>query len=225
MRHNNPFAVRVNTHELCEYGCGQRAIYKFKHGEGKACCSRHYNSCPGKRKQFSDTQDHKSNAAKSLKTRTDLGITKSSQIKGGKTRRENGHYERLSVRMREILAVRSWNTNPKWGYYKDTEIMQQSSLEHKFLQELEDEFGLQWVSENVTRGPCFHYYDPTAGKERLYISDFKISNTIFEIKGDYTWNRCGKDKGLEETNMAKLTAVKEANYNAVLVLEGKRIEI
>lgn len=38
-------------------------------------------------------------------------------------------------------------------------------------------------------------------------------------------NKHGEDKGLEETNKAKLDKVKESNYNAILVLEGKRIKI
>ena len=59
----------------------------------------------------------------------------------------------------------------------------------------------------------------------MYISDFKIDNTIFEIKGHYTWNKHGKDTDLEKLNQAKLDSVKENNYNAVLVLEGKKIKI
>lgn len=59
----------------------------------------------------------------------------------------------------------------------------------------------------------------------MYISDFQIENTVFEVKGNYTWNRHGKDNGLEETNKAKLDKVKESSYNVILVLEGKRIKI
>ena len=29
---------------LCDYGCGQEAIYQFKNG--KWCCSKNYQSCP-----------------------------------------------------------------------------------------------------------------------------------------------------------------------------------
>jgi hypothetical protein len=223
MNFNKPFAEEIQTTELCEYGCGQPAKYRFR--KGKVCCSKHFNSCYGKKKAFSESQDHKANAAKSLETRTELGITKSSQIKGAKTRKENGHYEKLAKTMQKHWEERPWNNLPKWGIYKDTDIKYQSRPEYNFLEELEDEHGLDWVRDNVKRGPCFYYNDPTSGKERLYISDFQIENTVFEVKGNYTWNRHGKDNGLEETNKAKLDKVKESSYNVILVLEGKRIKI
>jgi len=99
MNFNKPFAEEIQTTELCEYGCGQPAKYRFR--KGKVCCSKHFNSCYGKKKAFSESQDHKANAAKSLETRTELGITKSSQIKGAKTRKENGHYEKLAKTMQK----------------------------------------------------------------------------------------------------------------------------
>ena len=222
MPYNKPFAEEIITEELCDYGCGQTANYIFR--KGKLCCSNHHNSCPAKRKAFSDL-DHSERTTKSLETRTRLGITKTSQIKAAITRKENGHYDKLADTMRKHWEEHPWNNMPKWGVYKDTEIKYQSKPEYNFLQELEDEHDLTWVRENVKRGPCFYYNDPTSGKERLYISDFQIENTIFEVKGNYTWNKHGKDKGLEETNKAKLVKVKESNYNAILVLEGKRLKI
>ena len=36
--------MEIETTELCSYGCGQIAKYKF--GNGKWCCSKSYNSCP-----------------------------------------------------------------------------------------------------------------------------------------------------------------------------------
>lgn len=221
MNFNKPFAEPINTTELCEYGCGKVAKFQFRNN--KLCCSKHFNSCDGKRKAFSDL-DHTERTTKSLETRTRLGITKTAAKKATKTRKENGHYEKLADTMRKHWEERPWNNMPNWGIYKDTEIKYQSQPEYDFLQELEDEHGLKWVKENVLRGPCFYYNDPTSGKERLYISDFQIKNTIFEVKGNYTWNKYGKDKGLEETNKAKLDSVVKNNYNMILVLEGKRIK-
>ena len=186
------------------------------------CCSKHFNSCPGKRKAFSEL-NHRARTEKSLETRTKLGITKSSQIKGAKTRKANGHYKKLADTMRTHWEKRPWNNMPHWGIFKNTDIKYQSQPEYNFLQELEQEHGLDWVRDNVKRGPCFRYNDPTSRKERLYISDFQVGNTIFEVKGNYTWNKLGKDKSLEKTNKAKLDKVKELNYNVILVLEGKRI--
>ncbi len=42
-------AMRILTTELCDYGCGEIAKYKFKNR--KLCCSEHTSACK-KRKQF-----------------------------------------------------------------------------------------------------------------------------------------------------------------------------
>ena len=67
------------------------------------------------------------------------------------------------------------------------------------------------------------YIDPTDGIERLYISDFIINNTIYEIKSLWTWNKHGKDLVLEEKNKAKLTSGIRQGYNVVLVLNKEEI--
>lgn len=77
--YKKPQVTEIKTEDLCQYGCQSTAKYMFSNG--KLCCSRHQNSCLGKRKQFSDRTDHKETAAKSLATRTKLGITKSSRKK------------------------------------------------------------------------------------------------------------------------------------------------
>jgi hypothetical protein len=76
-------AEPIITDEKCQYGCNQVAIYKF--ANNKLCCSPSYNSCPGKKKQFSENKDHANDARKSPDTRTRLGITKTSQMKVGET--------------------------------------------------------------------------------------------------------------------------------------------
>jgi hypothetical protein len=221
-KHNNPYITKIKSIDQCTYGCGQTAAYQFQNGI--LCCSKHYNSCPAKIKKFSNL-DHRDRTKKSLETRIRLGITKSSQIKGAKTRVRNGHYKKLAKTMREHWKTNPWNNNPKWSTYKNTDIQIQSQYEYNFLQELENEHSFNWLKKNVQRGPCFYYVDPKTKKERLYISDFKIGNTVFEVKGNYTWNNFGKDKDLENLNRTKLDSIKQNNYNAVLVLEGKRIKI
>ena len=223
MHSNKPISKKIYTDKICDYGCGKIANFQFSNK--KFCCSRHYNSCSGKRENFSKTQDHKENAAKSLKIRQNLGITKSSQIQATKTRKKNGHYKKLAKKMRQHWAEHPWNNNPKWSTYKNTDIQIQSFPEYKFLENLECENSIAWVKENVSRGPCFYYNDPIVNKQRMYISDFRIDNTIFEIKGSYTWNKKGKDKNLELINRAKLDSVKKSGYNVVLVLEGKNYKI
>ena len=62
--YKKPKAEKVDTQEKCHYGCNQTANFKF--ANGKLCCSKSYNSCPAKRKAFSEKIDHKDRTAKSL---------------------------------------------------------------------------------------------------------------------------------------------------------------
>ncbi len=221
---STPKSTQIITTELCDYGCGQVARYQFS--GGKKCCSEHYNSCPEKRRKFSEEVDHATYSAKSLETRTKLGITKSSQIKGVATRKANGHYEKLAKTMQQHWQTSPWQNNLECPMlkYKTTELVYQGTYEYEFLEELELEHGLEWLMENISRGPSIYYTDPTDNVSRLYISDFLIGNTIYEIKSSWTWNKNGKDTSLEEKNKAKLTAGVNNNYNVVLVLNHRKIK-
>lgn len=222
MPYNKPFAEEINTTEKCDYGCDQIAKYRFR--KGKLCCSTHQNSCPAKRATFSQTADHTSNAQKSLATRTRLGITKTSQIKGKATRKKNGHYQKLASKMKQHWAEHPWNNNTRCpiSSYKDTPLVYQGTYEFEFLEQLEEENGIDWVIENVSRGPNIWYRDPSDAP-KLYMSDFLIGNTIYEIKSAWTWNKLGKDADLEEQNKSKLTECVKQGYNVILVLDHKRI--
>lgn len=213
------------TNELCHYGCGQVARWRFK--QGKLCCSKSYNSCPEKRRKFSEEVDHKTYSAKSLATRKIQGITKTSQIKASKTRIESGHYERLSIRMREVWANKPWNNQCRSGFthYKDTSIPYQGSYELGFLSKLEEKNGLEWIIQNVKRGPATYFSDPISGMRKLYLPDFQIGNVVYEIKSSYTWNQNNTNQNLELLNRAKLESVKEQGFKVVLVLDHKEQEI
>lgn len=222
MKYNRPFSEPVVTDQLCHYGCNKIASYKFRNN--KLCCSQHYNSCSGKIKVFSDL-DHTSRTAKSLETRTRLGITKTSQIKGSKTRIENGHYDRLAVKMQEHWTDHPWQNNTQCPLlpYKTSKINFQGTYEYEFLEMLERIHGLDWVCENVARGPSIWYNDPVTKTQRLYISDFIIAGTIYEIKSSWTWNKSGKDLDLEKKNKAKLAAAKSQGYKIILILDNKEV--
>lgn len=223
MSYKKPQAEEIQTTELCEYGCGTIARYKF--WNKKLCCSKSHNSCQGKRDAFSRL-DHSERTAKSLATRIEKGITKSSQIKATATRKANNHYEKLAHTMREHWAKNPWDNNVQCPIleFKNSGLMYQGTYEFEFLEELETEYGLQWIKENVSRGPSVWYRDPVDGSKKLYISDFLIGNTIYEIKSSWTWNRHGKDLDLENRNKAKLTECVKQCYNVILVLNQKRID-
>jgi hypothetical protein len=222
--YKKPQAEKIQTTELCKYNCGQVAKYKFTNKV--LCCSSNHNSCPGKRKQFSDRTDHKERNIKSLATRIKKGITKSSQIKGGETRRANGHYKKLKEKMQEHWENNPWNPNAKCPLtpYKDTTINYQGTHEYEFLESWELLNGIKWVIDNVKRGPNIWYIDPSDNAKRLYMSDFLIYNTIYEIKSLWTWNKHGKDLILEEKNKAKLAAAKSAGYDVILILNKEKAD-
>ena len=222
--YKKPQVTEIITNDLCQYGCN--GLAKFMFTNGKICCSKHQNSCPGKRKQFSDRTDHKERAAKSLATRSKLGITKSSRAKAHATMEANGTYQVMREKMQW-----HWKNNPHQNNircplipYKDTTINYQGSHEYEFLEKLEQQFGIQWIISNVQRGPSIWYNDPKDGSKRLYISDFLIDNTIYEIKSQWTWNRHGADEVLENMNKEKLNECIRQGYKVILVLNTQEQE-
>lgn len=221
--YKKPKAEEILTSELCLYGCNQVARYKF--ANGKICCSVSHNSCLGKRNEFSNRLDHKERAAKSLQTRKELGITKSSRAKALATMEANGTYAIKRIKMQEHWKNNAHQSNLKCRliHYKDTSINYQGSFEYCFLENLETIHGIEWVKLNVKRGPSLWYIDPIDNIERLYISDFIIENTIYEIKSLWTWNKHGKDLLLEKKNRAKLTSSMQQGYIVVLVLNKEEI--
>ena len=222
--YKKPQVTEIITNDLCQYGCN--GLAKFMFTNGKICCSKHQNSCPGKRKQFSDRTDHKERAAKSLATRSKLGITKSSRAKAHATMEANGTYQVMREKMQW-----HWKNNPHQNNircplipYKDTTINYQGSHEYEFLEKLEQQFGIQWIISNVQRGPSIWYNDPKDGSKRLYISDFLIDNTIYEIKSQWTWNRHGADEVLENMKKEKLNECIRQGYKVILVLNKQEQE-
>ena len=83
-------------------------------------------------------------------------------------------------------------------------MLYQGTHEYDFLQSLENICDMVWLSYEVRRGPSIWYIDPTNNTKKLYISDFIIYNTVYEIKSKWTWNKLG--------------------YDAVLVLNRKEIK-
>jgi hypothetical protein len=105
----------------------------------------------------------------------------------------------------------------------NTGLRYQGSYELNFINSLKSKFGVEWVKQKVFRGPSIQYVD-CYGKTRWYLSDFIIENVVYEIKSEWTWNRRGNDKILEQNNINKLIATKKAGYDVKLIREGKEID-
>jgi len=63
--------IQINTDELCYYGCGEKAKYKFNNG--KVCCSKTYSGCQINKdnvsNQFKGKPSHKKGKKDSYETR------------------------------------------------------------------------------------------------------------------------------------------------------------
>jgi len=216
--YKKPKAVEIATAELCDYGCGTMA--KFEFANKKKCCCKSHNSCQGKRDEFSKL-DHSDRTAKSLETRIRTGVTKETGRKAKEANLASGHYDKMRVLMQEKWAANPWQNNTRCPLipYKETKLNYQGSYEYNFLEELEKLHGIEWLLDNVDRGPSIWYNDN--GIKRLYISDFIIDNTIYEIKSHWTWNKIDKDNVLELKNKAKLTQCLNEGYDVKLILDGE----
>lgn len=138
---------------------------------------------------------------------------------------ENGTYQVLREKMQEYWLHNSHQNNVRCPLlpYKELELVYQGTYEYEFLNNLELEKGLEWIKDNVKRGPSLWYTD-TKGVKRLYISDFIIGNTIYEIKSAWTWSNNGENLDLEENNKRKLDVCIAEGYKVILVLDKKEIE-
>ena len=216
--YKKPKAIEIQTDAICEYGCGTTAKYEF--ANKKKCCSKSHNSCQGKRDEFSRL-DHCDRTAKSLETRLRTGVTKETGRKAKAANLASGHYDRMREIMQEKWATAPWQTNPHCPLvpYKATLLNFQGSYEFNFLQEFETQYNIDWIIQNIKRGPSVWYYDAD-NIRRLYISDFIIGNTIYEIKSHWTWNKKETDKDLELKNKAKLQQCINEGYDVKLILDG-----
>lgn len=124
---------------------------------------------------------------------------------------QNGEFEKNFEKAKQVC------------YDIETGIRYQGTYELRFIQQCKAIYGIQWTKENLHRGPSVQYID-YYGKPRWYLSDFQIGNTVYEIKSDWTWNRRGLDKILEQNNINKLNAAKQAGFEVKLIREGREIE-
>lgn len=101
--------------------------------------------------------------------------------------------------------------------YKDTKLYYQGSYELYFL-ELIDEKGLL---ESVRNGRSYDY--EFLGENHVYHTDFVYDGKDIEIKSDWTYNKNGEDKFLQEINEAKWQSVRSCGEEIVVLISKIRI--
>lgn len=94
--------------------------------------------------------------------------------------------------------------------YKDTEIYYQGSYEKYFLECIEEKGLLNEVKRPKGIKYIFN------GKEKMYFPDFKIGNTLIEIKSTWTYDECGKNLEKRLKNEAKWKEARKTNEVIVL---------
>lgn len=94
--------------------------------------------------------------------------------------------------------------------YKNTTIHYQGSYEFKWLEKMEQLYGLEFFNK-ITQ-PRINYFDSTTGKIKMYYTDFVIGDTVYEIKSSWTW-----EKDLQR-NKDKIKACLDEGYKVKLII-------
>lgn len=118
---------------------------------------------------------------------------------------------------------RGYITSKRIHYYKNTQITYQCSYEFEYLQELEQQNGLNWLYKNVNNGPTINYIDPNTNKETYYKPDFLINQIIIEIKSSWWWDGNGTKPKRLLKNKAKIQASINEGYQYKLILDKKEV--
>jgi NUMOD3 motif len=95
--------------ELCDFGCGQEAKYKFKTGSKSACCSNHVNKCPARKAKVSERHTGKIPWSKGKTKVDDPRIAAYSEKLRGRIRSEE-HKRNISAARRNN-PCEPWNKN------------------------------------------------------------------------------------------------------------------
>lgn len=116
---------------------------------------------------------------------------------------------RMSLPKNNNTYVCGWHTT-----WDNNSVYLRSSYEFDFAKELDDK-KIHYEVEKIR----IRYFDTTKNDYRCALPDFYIpeTNTIYEIKSEYTYNKVEMDDKFKE--------YKNMGYNCVLVLEHKEIKV
>lgn len=110
-------------------------------------------------------------------------------------------FNRITLPASRYPYKNGWHTDWQEGKH-----FYRSSYELSFYEEL-DQDQMVYETENLR----IRYFDSIKNKSRIAIPDIVIEQTIYEIKGDYTYNR--------QNMIDKFAAYKENGYSLILILE------
>jgi len=198
--------------QLCEYGCGQEAIYQSK--SGKWCCSKSYNSCPTNRKKNSEGVKKCYNDGRIVQKRKDemsvddlakrgwsKGLTKytderikrnsinsSLNMKNGITKAPTGRAsttEKELIRRSKISKARTeWLKNPE--NHKIYGSHKRSWMEENFEKYL--------ISNKIEYQYNRHFYNEKDKKNIFADYTFEDKKLIIELDGNQHEKTIEKDK-------------------------------
>jgi hypothetical protein len=118
--------------------------------------------------------------------------------------------EKTGLTMFEIGQINSKKLKP---YPNLTTLYYGSSYEFKWLKSIEQLAGIDYIKENVKRGPNFRYLDIISKCMRNYPSDFIVDRTVYEIKSCYIFS-IDRDR-----NVIKFDSVIKQGFSLKIVLD------
>ena len=197
--------------ELCSYGCGKKAIFKYKNG--KSCCSISKNQCPALKKKNSDGQNKNGGVwNKGLTKDTDERVLK--YTNSGKITRieqvKNGEYVIWNKGLTQNTDIRVYNnvknlSNNRKGYYHTLDyFVDKYGIEigkdkynklNKKKRLIIENFIIKYGEEDG-----FNRYEKYINEKKPYFS--KISQELFFSidKGDSYFASKNKEFGLRDKN-------------------------
>ena len=159
---------------LCDYGCGQEALYHFKNG--KWCCSGHYTKCPFMRNKRTNqnskkgwskgkhlSEDHKKKISKKMKGRI---VSKETRLKMSTL--QKGKYVSNETRKKiskSRLGKYKGKNNPNWkGGYLSKGIPVYDNFKDKLVEEIRrSSFDKNILEVKCSYNKCRKWFIPKAG--------------------------------------------------------------
>ena len=149
-------------------------------------------------------------AEKSAKTMAETFID-------GKTIRDIRIQKQIETKLVNNSFEKAFFKSLQMHRFADTQIKFQGTYEKVYLEHLVALFGLEWLCQNVSRGPTIRYH--YEGKKRCYFSDFSVDGLITEIKSTFTWNGKGKKLAMWEKNVCKINQTIQ-DFGAIVLVIG-----
>ena len=167
--YSKAYTELLNCNFLCEYGCGNKALYQLKNG--KKCCNKSANSCPINRKKNSEVGKQAQNRrevnekrSKSMKKALNEPKTKEKLSKSQKIAQNRADVREMHKQYMLGENSPAWNPNreevfaPYTESFYDLNYREQIMKEQNYVDPITD--------KKLTKRACLHHIDYNKGNDR-----------------------------------------------------------